>query len=464
MATSMRSESRSNTTGRQFWPTSLRVSLPNRSQRVDPAPTSTRPLPSVDQMPNVDHENNVPSSKASVIHIICDQISQGLCDVSESLNNEMLQELSVEIAKYSEDAIKRKIIVQSNDDNKSTGSLQKAINERMANVVEKVEKSPAHLHPIPEVEQFLSKNNRQYDVFLNICDPDLMTDPHQLRHDYIAFKRSDINVPLMAFALVCGVFSVSTGLSWSSDMSTFLRYPILLPSMISAVFTAISGGFVALNRLAFLSFRYNIVCLQWYHKHVTKLYDSSYGQWPENITVVFVALSTGSYLVNLAMMDVCDPEKIVNVGRRNQPSCDSSVGLPTEWYVFVMIVLIIVQILLRGVSRIALVSSWIICLVAINTTIYLSDSGNYVWMNVLQVLIICVSYELERQPLRQFLKTLKTIEAGELAAQLRVRLAAYETVQAAEALKAKCSLVHIQLLSILIYLNIFLLSSSFLFV
>ena len=417
--------------------------MPNRSQRVDPAPISTRPSPSVDQMPNVDNENNVPASKASVIHIICDQISQGLCDVSESLNNEMLQELSVEIAKYSEDAIKRKIMVPSNEDNKSIGSLQKAINERMENVVEKVEKTSALLRPIPEVEQFLSKTVRQYDIFLNICDPDLMTDPHQLRHDYIAFKRSDINVSLMSFTSICAIFSMCTGLAWSSDMSTFLNYPTLLPSMLFAILSLLSVFWIVLNRFAFLSFRYNIVCLQWYHKYVMKLYDSSYGQWPENITVVFIALSTGLYLVNLALMGLCDPEKVVNFGRKNQPSCDSSVGPPTEWYVFVMIVLILVQIIVRGVSRIALVSSWIICLAAINASIYLSDSGNYAWMNILQVLIICVSYELERQPLRQFLKTIKAVEAGVVAAQLRVRLAAYETVQAAEALKAKCSLVRV---------------------
>ena len=80
--------------------------------------------------------------------------------------------------------------------------------------------------------------------------------------------------------------------------------------------------------------------------------------------------------------------------------------------------------------------------VAINTAIYLSDSGTYVWINILQILIVCASYELERQSLRQFIKVVRVAEAGEMNAKLKLRWAAMETVQAAEALKAKCSLVH----------------------
>ena len=114
-----------------------------------------------------------------------------------------------------------------------------------------------------------------------------------------------------------------------------------------------------------------------------------------------------------------------------------------------MIIILIVQIAARGVTCFAIVCSWVICLVAINTSIYLSNSGSYVWMNLLQALIMIVSYELERQPLRMFIKTIKAVEAGEVAAKLKLRLAALETVQADEALKAKCSLVHTHSLPVL---------------
>ena len=428
-------------------------SLHQSSQRISPFPNS--------QSHNVvEHETNAPASKASVIRILCNQISQGLHVASESLNDEMLQELSAEIAMYSLDAIKRKQLVKPcNEDLMSIGgSLQNAINDRMASIVENEVKSPV----LREVEKLPSKNrkdssnksalnllakssddNGQYDVFLNICDPNLMTNQQQVRRDYIAFKRSDSNIPFMVFMWLCGTVLFLTGYVWTIDISTYLNYPTAALSVLFAVLTGISFGWVVLNRVVF---RYNIVGLQWYHKYVTKLYDSSpYGQWPENMAVVSAALSTGFYLVNIVLMNLCDPDMVVNVGMNNHYACDSVVKPPPESYVFTMIIILLLQIVTRGVSRIALVSSWIICFVAINMSLYLSSSGSYVWMNIIQVVITCVSYELERQPLRMYLKTLKAVEASEVAAKLKVRLAAYESLQAAEALKAKCSLVHTQL-------------------
>ena len=373
-----------------------------------------------------------------------------------------MQELSSEIAKYCQDAIKRKKDVSVKPPNPLSRrlSLQHAINERMASVVEKDDKSSAHL--LRSVEENnrpksigsmktafrlftkLPNDDGKYDIFLNIRDPDLISNPHQLRLDYIAFKRSDSNVPFIFFTLLCGIFFMVTGMVWSSNVGTFIYFPTVVLTIIFAVLTALSLAWVALNRVAFLSFRYNIVCLQWYHKYVTKLYELSYGQWPDNSTNICAALAAGFYLVNIVLMNICNPEMEVHVGMNNHHACDSFSGPPPESFVFTMVIVLLLQIAARGVSRMALVCSWIICFIAINMTIYLSGSGSYVWMNVLQALIMFVSYELERQPLRQFIKTARAIEAGEMNAKLRVRLAAYETLQAAEALKAKCSLVRSQ--------------------
>ena len=395
---------------------------------------------------NVDHEKN------KVIRSLCNQISHGLNDASEFLDDDSLQELCAEIAKYSQGAIRRKQEAQQpKEDLLSTGcgSLQNAINERMAAIVENESSLPFQQRPIQEGRILSSQNNKsslnsfpkpqendQYDAFLNICDPHLMTNPQQLRRDYIAFKRSDLDIPFVLFLLPCGVVLVETGFVWSIDINTYINHPTAALSILFAVLCAFTFSFVALNRIAFLSFRYNIVCLQWYHKYVTKLYDSSYGQWPENAVIVCSALASGFYLINIVLMKLCDPDMIVNVGNSNHLACDSFVQPPPQSYIFPMINILLLQIAVRGVSRAALVCSWIICLVAVNTSIYLSNSGNYVWMNILQLFFVCVSYQLERQPLRMYLKTLKAIEAGEVAAKLKVRLNV-----TAGSLKAKQSMV-----------------------
>ena len=149
------------------------------------------------------------------------QIFQDLYDASDRMDDEMLQLLSVEVAKQSHDTIKRKISKPSGDDinitsskkhslrrNHSGGSLKQAINFRMANLVEKDENSRVPMHSIHDVRSShnngsavassknaldlfvkLPDDDGQYDTFLNICAPDLMTNHQQLRRDFIAFKR-----------------------------------------------------------------------------------------------------------------------------------------------------------------------------------------------------------------------------------------------------------------------------------
>ena len=142
------------------------------------------------------------------------QIFQDLYDASEKLDDEMLQLLSVEVVKQSHDAIKRTLYKPSEEDvnissskkqsvrNKNSGgSLKQAINFRMANLVEKhgVSQLGNSIHGGGSVG-VSSKNalhlivklpddDGQYDSFLNICAPDLMTNHEQLRRDFIAFKK-----------------------------------------------------------------------------------------------------------------------------------------------------------------------------------------------------------------------------------------------------------------------------------
>ena len=336
----------------------------------------------------------------------------------------------------------------------SIRSLKEAINHRLAEVVEnEINPSPRQdnsnideprLFPTNNVLDLFGKlpnDEGQYDVFLNICDPDLMADRQVIGQNYLAFKRSDSNVPFMMFFFLCGAFFMGTGYVWSTNMHTYRQYPTAILSIIFGIFASLCLLWVTLNRVVLLSYHYNIVSLQRFHKTVEKLSNSPYGRWPDNGAILFVVLSTGFYLVNIVLMDLCDPDMVVNNGLNNHVACSSSVEPPPESYLLSMVSIIVLQIVARGVSRTAVMCSWIICVVAVNTSIYLSDSGSYGWMNLLLFFILCISYELERQPLRQFIKTTKAIVAGEMAAELRLQLAVNRTLQASQALESKRSLV-----------------------
>ena len=429
--------------------------------------------------------NNITATESQIIRITCGQIFQALNGASDALNGDMLHHLCAEILVFSEDAIHTKIsdttTIPSRPNKASPRmdmrrvpgtSPKEVINHRMAEMVDKAANSlPRQDYSNTESNLFLTKNafdlfaklpndEGQYDMFLNICDPDLMADQQQIRRDYLAFKRSDSNVPFMLFFYVCGAFFMGTGYVWPNDMHTYHQYPTAILSIIFGILASFCLLWITLNRVVFLSFQYNIVCLQRFHKFVVNLYNSSYGQWPDNGAILFAALSTGFYLVNIGVMDLCDPDMVVNNEKNNHVACVSSVEPPPESFVLTMISIVVLQLVARGVSRIALVCSWITCIVAVNTIIYLSHSGSYVWMNLLLLFCLCISYEFERQPLRQYIKTTKAFVAGEVAAELRKQLAAYEVLQASQALESKrslvCCLLYVLRLILYFYHDIFL--------
>ena len=335
---------------------------------------------------------------------------------------------------------------------KDDASLVGSIQLRMAKVVEKEVVPTPHNVPVSilpltkNIFDLLTKlpnDNGQYDMFLNICDPDLMIDKQVFRKDYLFFKRSDSNVPFMILFFVSSAFFMGTGYFWSNNLHTYHQYPTAALSIVFGFLASFCLLWITMFRVVFLSFQYNIFHLQRFYDFVVKMYHSSYGQWLDNGTILFASLSTGFYLVNIVLMDLCDPEMVVNndAGMNHHVGCDLYVEAPPESYILTMIIIIVLQLVARGVNRTILVCSWIICIVTVNASIYISHSGNYVWMNLLLLFCLCISYEFERQPLRQYIKTTKAIVDGEVAAVLRQQLADYESLQASQALESKRSLV-----------------------
>ena len=434
--------------------------------------------------------NNTPAFKISLLRTTCDQIFQKLCDVSDVMTDEYLQKLctdlllcSQEMIKHPSNSIGGSRSRQQSRSNKSRShrsapsrremprrvdSLRDSVAKRMANVVENEVASREEIgrplqrrvnevsvHGSNSIFAKSPKDEGNFDMFLNIHGA-----TNQDRQDYLAFKRSDANLPfILLLAASEGVFVV-TGFVWTTNLNTYIKYPTALLSVIFILLAFFHFLWMALNRVVLLSFRYNIVSLQRYHEYVIKQYNSLYGQVPDNCTFVFSALAIGFYLVNITCMNFCDPE-IMAYSVSSHAACGARVVPPPESFVLTMVFIIVFQITVRGVSHIALVCSWVICIVSVNMAIYLSDGGSYVWMNLLLLLIMYVSYELERQPLRHYIKTRKSIEAGEMAALLQQQLSDLETLKATEALEAKRSLVR-HLLSICMILFSIILSEIFL--
>ena len=431
----------------------------NHHRIADVTPKTAPPDPTNDV-------NNNPAFKLSLMRNTCDQILQKLRDVSELMNDENMQKLCTDLLLHSQEMIKfphnsiggsrshqqsrsnrspsrREIIPRKVD------SLRDSVAKRMVNVVENEVVScgtrlqmrggnRVSLHGAYNFFAKLPQEDNHFDMFLNIHGA-----TNQDRQDYLAFKRSDANLTFILLLAACSGIFVITGFVWTSNVNTYKKYPTALLSVIFILLAFFHFIWVALNRVVLLSFRYNFVSLQRYHEYVIKQYNSPYGQVPDNCTFVFAALAIGFYLVTITWMDLCDPEiRAYSMAYSiSPPTCGTLIEPPPESFVTTMVFIIVLQLTVRGVSYLALVSSWLICIVFVNTAIYMSDDGSYVWMNLLLLQFLYVSYELERQPLRHYIKTRKSIEAGEMAALLQQQLSALETLKATEALEAKRSLV-----------------------
>ena len=413
--------------------------------------------------------NNTPSFKMYLMRSTCDQIFQQLCNVSYLMNDENMQKLCTDLLLRSQEMIElptnssgggSRSHQQSSPQRlpsreemiRRADSLRDSVAKRMASVIENGfntsfktrrrslqrrdgKRVSFQIHDAYNLFAILPKDDGNFDMFLNIHGA-----TNQDRQDYLAFKRSDANLPfVLLLTASLGIF-VATGFVWTTDVNTYIKYPTALLSVIFVLLAFFHFVWVALNRVVLLSFRYNIVILQRYHEYVIKQYNSSYGQVPDNCTFVFSSLAMGFYLVNMSWMDLCDSE-IMAYSINPHTACGSFVEPPPESFVLMMVFIIVLQLTVRGVSHLALKCSWVICIVSVNMAIYLSDGGSYVWMNLLLLLIMYVSYELERQPLRHYIKTRKSIEAGEMAALLQQELSDLEKLKATEALEAKRSLV-----------------------
>ena len=255
----------------------------------------------------------------------------------------------------------------------------------------------------------------------------------------------------MLYVLLCGAFFIGSGDIWSNDANTYRQFPTITLNIIFSLLAFIFYLWMAVDRLVLLSYK-NIAFLQRFHKYVVKMYNSPYGQLPDDCAVVSATIASCFYLLNFVLVDRCGANIPVKDGLNS--ACVSLDKPPPEAFVLTMVFIIILQITARGVSRIALVGSWFLTFVAINATLYLSHStnGGFAWINMLLSCIMCVSYELERHSLSHFINTAKAIEACETASRLQLRQVATEVSKASDALVAKRALVS-NVVIVILFLN-----------
>ncbi len=119
-------------------------------------------------------------------------------------------------------------------------------------------------------------------------------------------------------------------------------------------------------------------------------------------------MAASFYLLTTSLVPPCAPRTAWTTQWCNPAGLSDSV--PPEALILTMVVVILFQTMARGASHLSIAASWLLVVCAINATMAIADYHAYLWVNLELFFLICLSYELERQPLRQFVKTVRAIE------------------------------------------------------
>ena len=227
-----------------------------------------------------------------------------------------------------------------------------------------------------------------YDIYLNFKDKNLQNS--ETEKDFISFKRSDGNILLpFFFMILLGLFVVPQFLF----STQFVSDRFAMGAFVFGMITALLLVSTLLLRMSLVSFPHDITMFRWLHPGAVSFHKSSYGQYLDDGVVICGALTSGLFLLT----------------HLDSPTCPSAVAF---------IIVLVFQLVARGVSRFGLVCAWITTSVCININLWLLGTtlSQYLLLNCHLSLLHAISYEIERQPLRQFIISKRTAEAADASA------------------------------------------------
>jgi signal transduction histidine kinase len=324
----------------------------------------------------------------------------------------------------------------NNNSNRLEPSINLAMNRRISSLVGRDHESDKSGHEVTNA----ATDDDMYDMFLNFNPRISGYQCSELQLDYVSFKRSDGHSAMQLFILALLSLYGGTRFWFARNEEYYVQTPIILVAIFLGSVTICFLWVGVLLKLSLLSMAYNIRPLQPFHAATVRFYKSRFGQYLDDAVVVFTSLWTGVYVVSQALAPACPPGAAMFDLQACNPS--KSVGaLAPEVMVLAVCMVVVLQLLARGGSRAGLVCSWVVMIVAINTSLWLVGSISYLWINAELAVAMAISYELERMPLRHFIKSLRVVEASEINAHLRVAVVQYQVRESERALEAKRSMV-----------------------
>ena len=278
-----------------------------------------------------------------------------------------------------------------------------------------------------------------YDIWLEPLDEDdnkLFLDPRE----YTAFKRSDSNLPcsilvgmiLVSFFAVRGSFTTLWNLNFEYVIGFLAGCIFVLGMIVSIIF-----------RLSLLSYDYVML------ERLQPLYDLAdswtqqvKGHLLEDAIMISLAIATGMYVLARSLVGQC-PDA---TNRWDIQSCNPQYGdhmVPTDTLVLDLLSPLVVQKFFTGASKRAVYLSWSITVTLVNVSLFCvhADFDSYVWVNFQFLLVMTISYEIERGFISRFIGKKLEETANDKNAALILELEAAKRVATESDMSSKRAMI-----------------------
>ena len=249
---------------------------------------------------------------------------------------------------------------------------------------------------------FQSSEYDMYDIYLNFKDKNLQSKEQWLA--FVSFKRSDGNIPLQNFVLILMGIYVGTRFWFGSNLILYTSNPCAFVALIFAGTTALLLVMIVFMRLSLVPFTHQFDIFRRLNPVAVSFYKSSYGQYLDDGVVICAALTSGLFLIS---------------------HVQASISIAPDVMILAFIIVVVFQLVARGVSRIGLICAWIVMIVCINVTLHLIVTGSqeYLYLNGELLLLLALSYEMERHPLRQYIMSVRVSAESKASAKALAKTA-----------------------------------------
>lgn len=263
---------------------------------------------------------------------------------------------------------------------------------------------------------------RMYDPMLNFTNDFLKSD--EMRLDYLSFKRSDSNALLKLVATVVWICFGASLIQVHNVEKTNAAYVAALVAAAVALLLSV----VTLSFTTATIFRRHDITWGW----------SAFQEFAEDIAYKPLGRLTEDALVFSSQLAA---SLLLLADSMESRPLHQHADLPPDLTVASMTIVLLSQIFCKSASKTAVVMSWATSIILANVSMFLVGSDLYFWTDAVYLFLFIISYELERQSLRHFIKSILAVEITEHNADLQIQLANQQIREGEQSLEANRSVV-----------------------